>query len=163
MMEHILEHFFMSLFNFFSVAIDNWTRFPLIEPQTDLECGRHIGVLPEVIVPGTSEMALFEKGVIVNIYLVRDIKPPNHEFCFSHFFLQIFLSLTRWKWKETFHWSKTNVRFISFGRVVKCWNWCQNLIVYLLFCFLPCQKKRTNHCGIFLLQSQNLFYILKVS
>ena len=49
------------------MAIDNWTRFPLIDPQTDLECGRHIGSLPEVIVPGTSEMALFEKGVIVNI------------------------------------------------------------------------------------------------
>jgi len=44
------------------VAIDNWSRFPLIDPQTDLECGRHIGALPEVIVPGTSEMALFEKG-----------------------------------------------------------------------------------------------------
>ena len=93
----------MSLFNFFSVAIDNWTRFPLIDPQTDLECGRHIGVLPEVIVPGTSEMALFEKGVIVNIYLVRDIKPPNHEFCFSHFFPRIFFSLTKWKRKQTFH------------------------------------------------------------
>ena len=26
-----------------------------------------------------------------------------------------------------------NVRFMSFGRVVECWNWCQNLIVYLHF------------------------------
>ena len=38
----------------------------MIEPQVVLECGRPIGSLPEVIIPGTSEMALFEKGVIVN-------------------------------------------------------------------------------------------------
>ena len=34
-----------------------------------------------------------------------------------------------------------NVRFMSFGQVVECRHWCRNLIVYLLFCFLLCQKK----------------------
>ena len=66
-----------------SVAIDNWSRFPLIDPQTDLECGRHIGALPEVIVPGTSEMALFEKGVIVNIKRQNILQavPLKLDFC----------------------------------------------------------------------------------
>ena len=32
-----------------------------------------------------------------NIYLVRNIKPPNQEFCFSQIFSRIFLRLNRWK------------------------------------------------------------------
>ena len=48
---------------YFSVAIDNWTRFKLILPQTDIECGKLTTRLPKEIVPGTSEMAIFEKGV----------------------------------------------------------------------------------------------------
>lgn len=44
------------------VAIDNWTRFKLILPQTDIECGKLTTRLPKEIVPGTSEMTLFEKG-----------------------------------------------------------------------------------------------------
>ena len=58
------------------MAIDNWTRFKLINPQTDLECGRFIGELPSEIVPGTSEMALFEKGVIVNITTIFSQRGP---------------------------------------------------------------------------------------
>ena len=45
------------------MAIDNWTRFPLIDPQTDLKCGKSLGNLPSIIIPGTSEMVIFEKGV----------------------------------------------------------------------------------------------------
>ena len=45
------------------MAIDNWTRFKLILPQTDIECGKLTTRLPKEIVPGTSEMTLFEKGV----------------------------------------------------------------------------------------------------
>ena len=41
------------------------------------------------------------------IYLVRDIKPPNHESCFPQFFLPIFLTLSSWKRKHSFYWSKT--------------------------------------------------------
>ena len=46
---------------------------------------------------------------------------------------------------------------MSFGQVVKCWNWRQNFIVYLLLCFLPCQKNQ-KRCGILVLKSCNLFY-----
>ena len=49
------------------MAIDNWTRFKLILPQTDIECGKLTTRLPKEIVPGTSEMTLFEKGVSFNI------------------------------------------------------------------------------------------------
>ena len=45
------------------MAIDNWTKFPLIEPQTDLKCGKVYGTMPTTIIPGTSEMVIFEKGV----------------------------------------------------------------------------------------------------
>ena len=46
------------------MAIDNWTRFPLIEPKTHLKCGKILGDdVPSTIHPGTSEMVIFEKGV----------------------------------------------------------------------------------------------------
>ena len=45
------------------MAIDNWTKFPLIDPQTDLKCGKVYGTMPTTIIPGTSEMVIFEKGV----------------------------------------------------------------------------------------------------
>jgi hypothetical protein len=37
-----------------------------------------------------------------NVYLVHDIKPPNHEFCFPQFFQRIFLCLTREKENKLF-------------------------------------------------------------
>ena len=40
-------------------------------------------------------------------YLVRDIKPPNHQSWFSQFFPRIFLSFSSWKRKQTFYWFKT--------------------------------------------------------
>ena len=52
----------------------------------------------------------FEKKIQsleIDFNLVRDIKQPNHEFCFPQFFPLIFLSLIRWKRKQHFHWSKT--------------------------------------------------------
>ena len=54
------------------MAIDNWTKFPLIEPQTDLKCGKVYGTMPTTIIPGTSEMVIFEKGV-------RKTKYPTFE------------------------------------------------------------------------------------
>ena len=40
-------------------------------------------------------------------YLVRNVKPPNNQFCFPQFFPRNFLSLTSLKRKQTFHWSKS--------------------------------------------------------
>jgi hypothetical protein len=53
----------MKKINIFSVAIDNWTRFPLVEPATEITCGQAMEEMPEQISPGSSEMALIEKGV----------------------------------------------------------------------------------------------------
>ena len=70
------------------MAIDNWTKFPLIEPQTDLKCGKVYGTMPTTIIPGTSEMVIFEKGVRKTKYptfeciKLREIgKMSNLNFC----------------------------------------------------------------------------------
>ena len=42
-----------------------------------------------------------------NKFLVYDINPPNNQFCFPQFFARFFLSLSSWKRKQTFYWSKT--------------------------------------------------------
>ena len=41
------------------------------------------------------------------VYPVRDIQPPNNQSCFPQFFPWFFLSLSSWKRKQTFIWSKT--------------------------------------------------------
>ena len=46
-------------------------------------------------------------------YLVRDIKPPNHQSWFSQFFPRISISFSSWKRKQIFYWSKTF--FFTFG------------------------------------------------
>ena len=55
------------------VSIDNWTRFPLIEPKTHLKCGKILGDVPSTIHPGTSEMVVFEKGVRINYLLIKNL------------------------------------------------------------------------------------------
>ena len=50
------------------MSIDNWTRFPLIEPKTHLKCGKILGDVPSTIHPGTSEMVVFEKGVRITYF-----------------------------------------------------------------------------------------------
>ena len=56
-----------------------------------------------------------------------------------------------------------NVRFMSFGRVSLIVEIGVKICLFIYFFGLcPVKKKRTNHCGTILLQSQNLFYILKV-
>ena len=52
-----------------------------------------------------------------------------------------------------------NVRFMSFGRVVECWNWCQNLIVYLHFCFFRVKKKNKSLCDIFIAITKPFLYL----
>ena len=44
------------------VAIENWTKWPLVEPSTQVTCGID-DKLPSQILPGYSEMGLFEKSV----------------------------------------------------------------------------------------------------
>lgn len=69
------------------VSIDNWTRFPLIEPKTHLKCGKILGDVPSTIHPGTSEMVVFEKGpgftgvCAVLTYLLE--MPPELEYDYS--------------------------------------------------------------------------------
>ena len=38
---------------------------------------------------------------ITNNYLVRDIKPPNHQSCFPQLFPRMFLILSSWKRKQS--------------------------------------------------------------
>ena len=46
------------------VAIDNWTKWTLLEPENEMNSGLVIDdELPESIEPGQSEMALFGKDV----------------------------------------------------------------------------------------------------
>ena len=47
------------------VAIDNWTKWTLLEPENEMNSGVVIDseLLPESIQPGQSEMALFGKDV----------------------------------------------------------------------------------------------------
>ena len=46
------------------VAIDNWTKWTLLEPENEMNSGVVIdSELPETIEPGTSEMMLFGKDV----------------------------------------------------------------------------------------------------
>ena len=52
-------------------------------------------------------------------YLVRDIKPPNNQSCFSQFFPRIFNSFISWKINQTFYWSK-----IVFFSVLDQWKVC---------------------------------------
>ena len=59
------------------VSIDNWTRFPLIEPKTHLKCGKILGDVPSTIHPGTSEMVVFEKGVCKNYLLFKNLNDTN--------------------------------------------------------------------------------------
>ena len=44
------------------VAIENWTKWALVEPDAQITCGVP-DKLPREIRPGYSEMALFEKSV----------------------------------------------------------------------------------------------------
>ena len=44
------------------VAIENWTKWSLVEPTTEVTCGID-DKLPDQILPGYSEMGLFEKAV----------------------------------------------------------------------------------------------------
>ena len=60
------------------MSIDNWTRFPLIEPKTHLKCGKILGDdPPSTIHPGTSEMVIFEKGVRSFFTLKADNSPTD--------------------------------------------------------------------------------------
>ena len=46
------------------VAIDNWTKWSLVEPENEMNSGIVIDEeLPESIQPGQSEMAMFGIGV----------------------------------------------------------------------------------------------------
>ena len=45
------------------VAIDNWSRWKLLEPDVEVACGQQPQEVPEEVLPGLSEMVLFEKGV----------------------------------------------------------------------------------------------------
>ena len=70
------------------MAIDNWTRFKLILPQTDIECGKLTTRLPTEIVPGTSEMTLFEKGV--RFYVPKISVKSQHHFLKDKKILPVF-------------------------------------------------------------------------
>ena len=47
------------------VTLDNWSRWALIEPDVEMDCGRQVAdrQMPEVVRPGYSEFAMFEKKV----------------------------------------------------------------------------------------------------
>ena len=58
------------------VAIDNWTKWSLVEPENEMNSGIVIDEqLPESIQPGQSEMALFGKGVRHVVFIVPDKIP----------------------------------------------------------------------------------------
>jgi hypothetical protein len=53
------------------ITLDNWSRWTLVEPDAQVTCGKQAGTLPEIVSPGFSEMALFEKGVSsIKVYLI---------------------------------------------------------------------------------------------
>ena len=45
------------------ITLDNWSRWGLVEPETQVTCGKQASKLPDAVRPGFSEMVLFEKGV----------------------------------------------------------------------------------------------------
>ena len=53
------------------LTVDNWSKWALVEPEVDMECGSvadtspfgNASGPPELIRPGFSEMVLFEKNV----------------------------------------------------------------------------------------------------
>ena len=55
------------------VAIENWTKWPLVEPSTQVTCGID-DKLPSQILPGYSEMGLFEKSVSCRPYSYHTFK-----------------------------------------------------------------------------------------
>ncbi len=48
------------------ITLDNWSRWSLVDPETQVTCGKQAESLPDPVRPGFSEMALFEKGVSFN-------------------------------------------------------------------------------------------------
>ena len=57
--------------------------------------------------------------------------------------------------------SNSFVCIMSFGLVVKFWNWHRMLICLFTFLFFVWSKRRTNCSASFLMKSPNLFFILK--
>ncbi len=45
------------------ITLENWSRWSLVDPETQVTCGKQAGSLPDSVMPGFSEMVLFEKGV----------------------------------------------------------------------------------------------------
>ena len=60
-------------------------------------------------------------------YLVIILFVANHQSCFSQFVSWIFLSLSSWKRKQTFHWSKTEKNMFWTNKNIvfffNCSNW----------------------------------------
>ena len=48
------------------ITLDNWSKWRLVDPETQVTCGKQAESLPDPVGPGFSEMALFEKGVSFN-------------------------------------------------------------------------------------------------
>ena len=55
-----------------------------------------------------------------NFYHVPDIKSPNNQSCFSHFFPRIFFSFSSWKRKQTL--IGPNSFFLSYGPIYQFTN-----------------------------------------
>ena len=100
----LASHDTMTTITEYELPVDHPWEFP-----------RHQLVLDKVI----GEGAFGKVSKFHSLYLFRGIKPPNNQYCFPQFFPRLFLSLTSWKRKQTFYWSKTD-----FSSVLDQWKVC---------------------------------------
>ncbi len=68
------------------MAIDNWTKYSLIEPEVELTCGKNMAEVPPIVLPGLSEMVIFEKGVRYYISQIALVAIDTESQYFAFFF-----------------------------------------------------------------------------